>query len=350
MISEGVGEVIRTKIEVPDTLCYDFICSVLRLHNNAVITPQNNPDTGIVEWASKYLAVVPTAMRQTAEAFFNLETTFGITLMGLIKQSQVATISKFLSYLEEVSGEELLARFLYTGVGPGTDITPDYITSLKNDQALAFNFVQEELSYSPQEKWRVMGYLLSPEQTKAQLIDLLQWHYRQVYRQDEEEIAAFLSGANKQLSARLSYDKEFLDLLVPYDKQRPPKNLTIALSYYIEDRRVFDVMNSLYVFGYKCYHEAESKHSVYAGVQVFKALADETRLQILRLLVERPWYGHEIAQRLHLSNSTVSHHISILTLSALVSAYRQENRVYYELNTHEVRGIVIDALERVLRG
>lgn len=339
---------ISTKITVPDTLCYDFLCSIMRLYNNPELTPKSSPNPEVLEWVSKYSAIVPPGIRETASSFFNMETSFGLTLVGLIGQSQAETVPDFISYLEALPPQQILACFLYSGVGPGTDITTDLVAAMQDDQRKAYRFVQEQLSFSPQEKWRVLEYLLQPAETIKRFAELLRWHYDNIYCHDEDKVAAFLAEANRELRERLRYDEEYLRLMIPYDKGRPPRALTIALSYYYESASLYDVMEATYVFGFRYHDDIESRHSVFSGVQVFKALADETRLQMLKLLLQRPWYGHELAQRLEISNSTVSHHISILALCGMVKTYKKENRVYYELDAGEVRQIAVEALERIL--
>ena len=74
--------------------------------------------------------------------------------------------------------------------------------------------------------------------------------------------------------------------------------------------------------------------------RAFKILADEKRLSIIRLLNQGPLYGYELAQRLHLSNSTVSHHLSALSSVGLVKASRKENRVYYEVLPNEIEKLM----------
>jgi DNA-binding transcriptional ArsR family regulator len=64
--------------------------------------------------------------------------------------------------------------------------------------------------------------------------------------------------------------------------------------------------------------------------QALKALADPTRLRIVRLLGERPFAPGELAQELRLRPSTVTHHLQTLRLARLVRLTLGENdrRVY----------------------
>ncbi|MFZ5901676.1 MAG: autorepressor SdpR family transcription factor [Bacillota bacterium] len=66
---------------------------------------------------------------------------------------------------------------------------------------------------------------------------------------------------------------------------------------------------------------------------VFKALADETRREILRLLRECDRTAGEIAGRFDLTKPTISHHLGVLKQANLVQDYRKGQHVYYSLNT-----------------
>lgn len=72
----------------------------------------------------------------------------------------------------------------------------------------------------------------------------------------------------------------------------------------------------------------------------FKALADANRLKIIGLLASAPLSVEEIAGRLNISSSTVSHHLAKLSKAGLVSAkaegyynvYRLEEKTLEEMS------------------
>ncbi|ACX53067.1 transcriptional regulator, ArsR family [Ammonifex degensii KC4] len=67
--------------------------------------------------------------------------------------------------------------------------------------------------------------------------------------------------------------------------------------------------------------------------RVFRALADETRRQILQLLQEGDLTAGEIAAHFELSWPTISHHLNVLKQAHLVQDYRKGQHIYYSLNT-----------------
>ena len=72
---------------------------------------------------------------------------------------------------------------------------------------------------------------------------------------------------------------------------------------------------------------------------VFRALSDPTRREILELLRSGPRTSGEIADKFSTSWATISRHLSVLKDAKLILAERNGQHVVYELNTtvfHEV--------------
>jgi DNA-binding transcriptional ArsR family regulator len=68
-----------------------------------------------------------------------------------------------------------------------------------------------------------------------------------------------------------------------------------------------------------------------AVVRLHRALGDETRLRILRLLRERDLYLTEIAGLLDLSKPTIKHHLALLRVAGLVTVTDEGGMTYYTL-------------------
>ncbi|RCK74341.1 MAG: Arsenical resistance operon repressor [Anaerolineae bacterium] len=67
-----------------------------------------------------------------------------------------------------------------------------------------------------------------------------------------------------------------------------------------------------------------------------KALADETRQQIMRLICCQWLSVNEIVARLNLTQPTISHHLSILREAGLVRTRQQGKFTFYTLNQEQV--------------
>lgn len=71
-------------------------------------------------------------------------------------------------------------------------------------------------------------------------------------------------------------------------------------------------------------------------VAFYSALADATRLKLIGLLALKPMCGSDLANELAVSAPTVSHHIGKLKQLNLVKSVREDNTVYYSLNTERL--------------
>jgi len=72
----------------------------------------------------------------------------------------------------------------------------------------------------------------------------------------------------------------------------------------------------------------------------FRALADETRRDILEFLRGGPRTSGEIADQFHSSWPTISRHLAVLRSGGLVIAERRGQAIYYELNTSVFEDLV----------
>lgn len=67
-------------------------------------------------------------------------------------------------------------------------------------------------------------------------------------------------------------------------------------------------------------------------VKMFKAFSDERRLEILELLQERKRCAKELMEELDIGQSTLSHHMKVLTDSGVVVLQKHKNFVYYSIS------------------
>ena len=78
---------------------------------------------------------------------------------------------------------------------------------------------------------------------------------------------------------------------------------------------------------------------------VFRAVADPTRREILKLLRAGPRTSGEIADRFPSTWATVSRHLGILKDAKLVLAARDGQSIRYELNTTVFQEVVEHMLD-----
>lgn len=93
----------------------------------------------------------------------------------------------------------------------------------------------------------------------------------------------------------------------------------------------------------------ESKNAINA----FAALAQETRLAIFRLLVQRGPNGlhaSEIAVQIGVPASTLSHHLGILERAGLLRSWRVQRQIFYATDYDGTRRLVAFLMEDCCQG
>src|SRR5690348_12722003 len=74
--------------------------------------------------------------------------------------------------------------------------------------------------------------------------------------------------------------------------------------------------------------------------EVFKALSDPTRREILRLLGRGEMTAGKLADRFDMTKPSMSHHFSVLKQADLVTTRREGQQIFYSLNTTVLEDIV----------
>jgi DNA-binding transcriptional ArsR family regulator len=78
---------------------------------------------------------------------------------------------------------------------------------------------------------------------------------------------------------------------------------------------------------------------------VFKALSDPTRREILRMLKHGELTAGAIAENFAMSRPSVSHHLSVLKQAGLVFAERRGQEIVYSLDTTVFQELMSYVLE-----
>jgi ArsR family transcriptional regulator, arsenate/arsenite/antimonite-responsive transcriptional repressor len=78
--------------------------------------------------------------------------------------------------------------------------------------------------------------------------------------------------------------------------------------------------------------------------EVFQALSDPTRREILRLLKNGDMTAGDIAERFPLAKSTLSGHFGVLKHAGLIVAEKNGTRIVYSLNVSAVEEVLASVL------
>lgn len=190
----------------------------------------------------------------------------------------------------------------------------------------------------------VLGLFNDPEDLRARMLHLIRRFYDEHYRPDE---ARRLKGMRRSAEAHeRDAASDAHDLARSLLKRSASCLDTVCTGDYATHIFVpsldVGVYNScieyapMHALYYPCEREyrgvAEDDETVARLALVYRALADEQRLRILRLLRDGELYAQEIVERTGLHQSVVSRHLSFMKAVGLVNARRQNNMKFYSLN------------------
>ncbi len=74
-------------------------------------------------------------------------------------------------------------------------------------------------------------------------------------------------------------------------------------------------------------------------IEVIKALGDETRIEILKIIGKKELNASDIAVKCTLSRPTVSHHLQVLKRARILEARKEGKEIYYSVNMYTLKGL-----------
>lgn len=94
--------------------------------------------------------------------------------------------------------------------------------------------------------------------------------------------------------------------------------------------------------------QQKSKTSQNNILPMLKAISDSSKFDILLSLRKAPKYNLELAEELHLSAATISHHMNVLLTCRLVSVEKRDGRVYYTISKDMIENLLLELHNKFL--
>ena len=82
--------------------------------------------------------------------------------------------------------------------------------------------------------------------------------------------------------------------------------------------------------------------------ELFKVFADSTRIQIMHVLMKEELSVSDIAEKLDMNGSAISHQLRILKQAKLIKNRRAGKNIFYSLSDAHVLTIMHQGLEHIL--
>lgn len=84
--------------------------------------------------------------------------------------------------------------------------------------------------------------------------------------------------------------------------------------------------------------------------EMFRLMSDPTRLRIILACLDQAASVGEMAERLGISPSLVSHHLRLLRAARLLQAERRGRQVFYAVGDEHIRSMLTDMVDHVAEG
>lgn len=183
-----------------------------------------------------------------------------------------------------------------------------------------------------------------PKEYKDKVIEVYETFYNLYYQPFEDKVYEFMKNKCKNHNFLFQKDPiNFLNTIGLGDYSEiieKEKELKMFESFFIDLGLFHFYVDNTFIilFGHSIEHKFDDKLNWEQCKNLFKALSDETRLEIIRVTSKRPWYNKELADYFELSTATLSYHLNLLlNLGILNFEPSINNRYYYTTNKKNLK-------------
>ena len=189
----------------------------------------------------------------------------------------------------------------------------------------------------------IMALYDRPEELRRRMARLIERFYNEHYREEllrrlpalERSVAAHRQETHTdpaQLAAKLTGKQSCLDGACAGPSARHVFTPSMDMGVYSSCSIIGDMHGQFYQLEPE-YRGAAAEDAEEARLaRLYKALGDEQRLRILRMLRDREMYAQEIVERTGLHQSVVSRHLSFMKAVGLLRWRKQNNMKFFSLN------------------
>jgi DNA-binding transcriptional ArsR family regulator len=326
---------------------YDFVFS---LSNDAGSTDDLPADDRA--WLAAAKASLPADVRTTMTELFESELCVHSAVLA-VDQRDVRTAADLVAAIETADVRAVI-KAMFEDSPRDPELSELIERAIDGDTAV-LDTLEERLP--DWHKAQRLEILRNPDSTVAGIVAVLR-AWAEVFTPIEARIAAILERDYEGRAA----DRATLapaDLIerttggIRWLPESGVRRVVLAPSYFARPYNFLMSAADWRFFGYPVSDDALEASDPLAApqavVRLHRALGDETRLKILKLLAGRDLYLTEIAQQLELSKPTIKHHLALLRSAGLVTITESGTVVYYTLRRNRLDDASAD-IKRFLIG
>lgn len=266
--------------------------------------------------------------------------------------------------LRKMEAADITIVFKYLG---GIFIS-EYVKGLHDEWAKIDNDIDKMRKYIEaaeideiEKKEKFLECIENPEETKQRLCFMFRQFYKKAYINIEEKLLEALKYEKEKYSAMFTANPEefYRKYLLNYFKSTDGEwnykiNIHVSILYQI----TFWVLNlhdyikkaGTVVIGARIDEFINAQQLKDQVDKFLKVLSDKRRIDIIKLLAEKKYYGYEFANILKLTPATVNYHMSFILDAGLVSIEHEDNnKVMFVLDKQKVKKLFKETEKMLLK-
>lgn len=327
----------------------EFITALYRMANRQLFHETYadhhvEQDEEIVHMVGQMRDGLTPFLRRELDFFFQLEHSHADQAFHQLMfiPSAPESVSQLVTVIDETEPAELIGYLI-------EDVTDE---ELQQRVGRLWKEIEQDETVGPA-KWaedkassierRLVEAFSDMNETKQRFVNLVTAVYQRSYGRCEAELHQRATAAIPRFEELYSVaPKDFFHEYVGPDIENFDKQVRIHVSPLTQFGSFVSITGSPQVphsirLGINI-EQARNRNSDVEMVDKFcKAISDKTRLEILRLLSGRAWYGQELAKRLELSPAAISYHMGFFYSVNLISMKRIDQKGYFVLDKERLQ-------------
>jgi DNA-binding transcriptional ArsR family regulator len=342
-------------IEIDFGLAYEFLISMLIWNDDREQYPYEIGN----EWFEAARAKVSPELLKAIERLGNCSDRGWINLLGLAYEcAPPKDVPTFIEHVRATDALELRLHMIgyYQRRTRRTTPLDVILQAAEGDVEAQRQFLK--ISFREDSDWQEkLRYIFSidPETMKSAFLDIFSAWYEQVFCEMEFQVLPILqrdATAKQALKATMPLERliETATNGLEYVPEPSLRKVLLIPSFIERPWNNFSEYHDMKIYCYPVTDESVAKDSTIPParlVRLYKALADERRLRILKMLMTRSYSLQEIADEFGVAKTTMHHHLATLRTAGLVLARPNESQ--YSLR-HNMLSEVGELLNAYLKG
>jgi DNA-binding transcriptional ArsR family regulator len=320
---------------------------------------------GFDSWMYTSHTLLPPDLKEDMEVvvtFMQISSTFNAWLMEFSGDDPIrCDFSVFVTKMEALT-EDDFHHFLLSGIDAWLQCntkSPNAAVSLPSlEDPCVLRKLLQDMSVDEEDLDRGVDLILNPVTLKEQFVSGVTRFWEEFYREEYERSLPVMERSvlyhrNRRYKGDLStVFTSVTGRLLPeglhvfQDAERVVFIPSCHIGPYVFHYNIAE-LRSLLVLLYNCRSTGTRRDEQTPLIEnlfpPLKALADETRLQILSILSGRELYAQQIVDRMEISQPAVSRHLQLMVASGILNVRKEESMKYYSIN----RKVLSDLAERL---